>query len=397
VIVGQHPSSRSYTLPIALLSVHSIYFRDHIARINATESKDHTASKKRKLASFNDDGNAEETEVVVKEEDDKHTEKDAMKENKEEEEKIIRLPAVDPAIFGLFLKFIYKDVYPSNVDARTVPSNLHLFSRTDSPNVTASTPTPPLASQHPPLKTGPHAYNQATPPANHMPSPRPSPTNMPPPPLPHALMQPQAIPPSILAWLLAQRLGALSFMNHTIQHIYQAIGTHFALTPTLMDHVWRETTPTPPSTLLSTSTGTSTTVLTPSPLRRLLLHILTSYWSNPRPQNPNAIILRCISGSQAHFSTGLKEAWDRLFAAHEDLRSEFIHGLQGGGGALLSVGAYFASSAPVVLGMGAAGRAEVVRGKGKDGGGRVEGDCVVVKEEVDDEVRGLGSVKGIGA
>jgi hypothetical protein len=105
VTVGQHPSSRSYTLPIALLSVHSIYFRDHIARINATELKDHTASKKRKLASFNDDGNAEENEVVVKEEDNKHTEKDAMKENKEEEEKIIRLPTVDPAIFGLFLKF----------------------------------------------------------------------------------------------------------------------------------------------------------------------------------------------------------------------------------------------------------------------------------------------------
>jgi hypothetical protein len=83
--------------------------------------------------------------------------------------------------------------------------------------------------------------------------------------------------------------------------------------------------------------------------------------------------------------------------AHEDLRSEFIHGLQGGGSALLSVGAYFASSAPVVMGMGAAGRAEVARGKGKDDGGRVEGDWVVVKEEVDDEGRGLGSAKGIGA
>jgi hypothetical protein len=97
-----------------------------------------------------------------------------------------------------------------------------------------------------------------------------------------------------------------------------------------------------------------------------------------------------------HFSTGLKEAWDRLFAAHEDLRSEFIHGLQGGGAALIGVGAFFASSAPVVLGMGAAGRVEVALGKGRDGGW-VEGGCVVVKEEVDDEGRGLGSAKGIGA
>ncbi|KAI4927782.1 hypothetical protein J4E85_006294 [Alternaria conjuncta] len=369
VIVGQYPSSRTYTLPVALLCVHSIYFRDQITRIHATVLKDHTASKKRKLSTSKDDV------VVIKEEDGELAKEEDTEENTRNEEKVIRLPDVDPAIFGLFLKFIYKDSYPSNVDSRTLPNNANLYPRTASANRTVPIPATTVAPQQPPTQMPSHF--QPTYPLT--PAQTPTRTTMPPPPIPHNITSPQPIPPSIHAWLLAQRLGALSFMNHTIQHIYSGIGRHFALTPTLIDHVWRETTP---------SSSPTSTILTPSPLRNLLLHTLTSYWSQPGPQqNPNAIILRSLSVShgQGHFSTGLKDAWDRLFNEHEDLRNEFIHGLQAGPGQLGVVGAYFATSATVVVGPGGVGRSEAVKGKEKEAGEGVEwvdtSRGVIIKDE----------------
>ncbi|KAI4700792.1 hypothetical protein J4E81_003756 [Alternaria sp. BMP 2799] len=369
VIVGQSPSSRTYTLPVALLCVHSIYFRDQIARINAMVLKDHTASKKRKLSTSNDDV------VVIKEEDGELAKEEDTKEN------IIRLPDVDPAIFGLFLKFIYKDTYPSNVDARTLPNHAHTYSRTASANRTVPVPATTVAAPQTPNQMPSHFQpNYPLTPAQ-----TPTRTDMRPPPIPHNITSPQPIPPSIHAWLLAQRLGALSFMNHTIQHIYSGIGRHFALTPSLIDHVWRETTP---------SSSPISTVLTPSPLRNLLLHTLTSYWSQPGPQqNPNAIILRSLSVShgQGHFSTGLKDAWDKLFNEHEDLRNEFIHGLQAGPGQLGVVGVYFATSATVVVGTGGVGRSEVVKGKEKEKGEGVgwvdTGRGVIIKEEESGEIK----------
>ncbi|KAI4656199.1 hypothetical protein J4E93_000918 [Alternaria ventricosa] len=393
VIVGQHPSSRTYTLPVALLCVHSIYFRDQIARINATVLKDHTASKKRKLSTSNDDV------VVIKEEDGERAKEEDTKEDAKNEEKTIRLPDVDPAIFGLFLKFIYKDTYPSNVDARTLPNNANLYPRTASANRTVSVPAPPVAPQQPTTQMPSHFQ------PNYPLTPALTPTrkSMPPPPIPHNITSPQRIPPSIHAWLLAQRLGALSFMNHTIQHIYSGIGRHFALTPTLIDHVWRSTTPTPSSSPSPLSPSTST-ILTPSPLRNLLLHTLTSYWSQPGPQqNPNAIILRSLSVShgQGHFSTGLKDAWDRLFNEHEDLRNEFIHGLQAGVGQLGVVGVYFATSGTVVVGTGGVGggvgRSEAMKGKEKEKGEGVgwvdTGREVIIKEEESGETKVLNETK----
>ncbi|KAI4703849.1 hypothetical protein J4E89_009818 [Alternaria sp. Ai002NY15] len=383
VIVGQHPSSRTYTLPVALLCVHSIYFRDQITRINATVLKDHTASKKRKLSTPDDDV------VVVKEEDGELAKEEDTEENTRNEGNIIRLPDVDPAIFGLFLKFIYKDSYPSNVDARPLPTNAHPYPRTVSANRVASVPATTVAPQQASTQMPPHFQPSRL--ATHVPNP--APTSMPPPPIPHNITSPQPIPPSIHAWLLAQRLGALSFMNHTIQHIYSGIGRHFALTPTLIDHVWRETTP---------SSSPTSTVLTPSPVRNLLLHILTSYWSQPGPQqNPNAIILRSLSVShgQGHFSTGLKDAWDRLFNEHEDLRNEFIHGLQAGQGQLGVVGAYFATSGTVVVGTGGGGRSEAGKGKEKEKGEGIgwvdmgRGRGVVIKEEESGEMKVLNETK----
>ena len=347
--------------------------------------KDHTASKKRKHSTSDDDV------VVIKEEDGELAKEEDTKENTDNEEKTIRLPDVDPAIFGLFLKFIYKDSYPSNVDARTLPNHAPIYPRTASANRTVPVPATTVAPQQPPTQMPSHFQpNYPLTPAQ-----TPTRTTMPPPPIPHNITSPQPIPPSIPAWLLAQRLGALSFLNHTIQHIYSGIGRHFALTPTLIDHVWRETTP---------SSSPTSIVLTPSPLRNLLLHTLTSYWSQPGPQqNPNAIILRSLSVShgQGHFSRGLKDAWDTLFNEHEDLRNEFIHGLQAGPGQLGVVGAYFATSATVVVGTGGGGggvgRSEAVKGKEKEKGegiGSVDtGREVVIKEEESGEMKVLSETK----
>jgi hypothetical protein len=340
---------------------------------------------------------------MVKQEDEEPTKKETTETSTGGKEKVIKLPDVDPAIFGLFLKFMYKDSYPSNVDARTIPTNLQLYSRTAGPKATAPSSDTTVPSHPPPPNVSTNnsgAWPQTGPPPSHMPTlcphqastPLHSPVNMPPPPPPHDLAPIQSIPPSIQAWLLAQRLGALSFMNHAIDRIYSGIGINFALTPSLMDHVWKETSPSPSPSPSPTSPHTTTsTVLTPSPLRKLLLDVLVVFWSDPRSPNPNAVILRSLSESP-NFSRPLKEAWDQLFNEHTDLRNDFIHGLQGGV-RLMPVNAYFASSAPVgrmAASGGGLGRGtkvamakseglggQVVKGLGQDGG-------VVVKEVKDE-------------
>ena len=182
----------------------------------------------------------------------------------------------------------------------------------------------------------------------------------------------------------------MSFMNHCITRVFSGIGTFFALTPTLMDHVWNETAVTQPSSS-SSSTSDMTTkpsaVLHPSPLRKLFMDVLVAYWSHPNPEHPNAVILRSFALSP-HFSTPLKHAWDQLFDAHKDLREDFIHGLQGGS-QLLQIHGYFASSGvrteKVVKEMGHAA-------SGKGGGRGTGYDVVVVKKEhVDEEVVETGS------
>jgi hypothetical protein len=183
-------------------------------------------------------------------------------------------------------------------------------------------------------------------------------------------------------------------MNHAIDRIYSGIGINFALTPSLMDHVWKETSPTSPHT-------TPSTPLTPSPLRKLFLDVLVVFWSDPRSPNPNAVILRSLSVSP-NFSRPLKDAWDQLFNEHSDLRNEFIHGLQGGV-RLMPVNAYFASAAPVGRGAttgGGVGRgAKVVVAKGEGLGGQVgkglgQDGGVVVKEEKEESTEHLSLATG---
>jgi hypothetical protein len=368
---------------VALLCVHSIWFRTEITRLNgliaAAASYDDHVSKKRKLspATENVEEKAAKIETVDSDTDEEPAAKvdshpDAMQDHHDVAEKpemAIRLPDVDPAIFGLFLKFIYKDSYPDNVDSRVC--SVSKF----------TVPASPSAHHHHQFTPTPTAALRAAGPSGHMPSLPPTPSatplrnaSMAPPPAPR-VAHTDTIPPSIHAWLLAQRLGAMSFMNHGLVHVYSGIGTYFALTPSLMDHVWKETSAKPAES--SRQPAKPSTVLHPSPLRKLLMDVLVTYWSYPNSANPNAIILRSLALSP-HFSTPLKHAWDALFDAHKDLREDFIHGLQGGS-TLLPVHAYFASSGV---------RADKVMrdmsdaGKGK---GRAEGyDQVVVKKEVAD-------------
>jgi hypothetical protein len=377
VIVGQHSSSRTYTLPVALLCVHSLCFRNTIARLNAKDIEKQSTSKKRRLSPSEDDEASDaKCEVEVKEKTEKTTEVESTRE----EGKIIRLPDVDPVIFGLFLKFIYRDSYPPNVDARTLTTHPHHRSLAAVPKPAIPGPTTTAVPRQPSPYASPNNINgnpQTTPPPTHMP------ILMPPPPPPQNLVPVDFIPPSVHAWLLAQRLGALSFMNHAISRIFSGIGVYFALTPSLMDHVWKETSPVPSTT--TTTTTTTTTVLTPSPLLKLFLDVLVTYWSHSPSPNPNAVILRSLSVS-LNFSAPLKEAWDRLFNEHTDLRNDFIYGLQGGVNKLMPVNAYFATSAPSTQsGMVKGGVAGSEFGKEEGrGGGRVEED-VDVKEEKTDE------------
>jgi hypothetical protein len=213
------------------------------------------------------------------------------------------------------------------------------------------------------------------------------------------MKQIEFIPPSVHAWLLGQRLGALPFMNHAISRIYAGIGVYFALTPSLMDYVWKETSPSPKITSSSsnspsgsTPSATAKTVLTPSPLRKLLLDILITHWSRHHPSNPNAVVVRSLSVSP-NFSAPLKVAWDRLFDEHTDLRNEFIYGLQGGV-QLMPANAYFATPLPTgQSGMvkGGVANSEFRKEHGR-GSGRAEKE-VVIKEEKKGEMDVLADKK----
>jgi hypothetical protein len=387
VVVGQNSLHCTYALPVALLCVHSLYFCNKIAALNAMYGEKWATSKKRKIPPSNDGEEAEAKDEVE------------VEEGRKDGERVIRLPDVDPAIFGLFLKFIYKDSYPSNVDARAITAQNHHRSLTVVPKPTISGSTTTAASRQPASNPPPASSNQhiqATPPPSYIP------TLMPPPLPPQGMNHIECMPPSLHAWLLAQRLGALSFMNYAISRIYAGIGVYFALTPALMDQVWRETSPSssplpspspPSSTFSSPSTPSTSTVLTPSPLRKLLLDVLVSYWSHTHSPNPNAVILRSLSVSP-NFSTSLKEAWDRLFNEYTDLRNDFIYGLQGGVNKLMPVNAYFVTSAPITQsGMVSGGVAgNEFRKEHSRGDGRV-GKEVVVKEEKEDETDVLATEK----
>ncbi|KAH7380115.1 hypothetical protein BKA66DRAFT_571192 [Pyrenochaeta sp. MPI-SDFR-AT-0127] len=372
IIIGTSHSAAHYTLPTRLLGYHSLYFRNEIGRLSdlATTS---TANKKRKLT----------PEVMSPSMEDKETEKVKESfEQHEKEEMVIRLADVDPAIFGLFLRYMYQGTYPASVDSR--PTNVHqaplklpakaTYSLHTSPAPVASETKntlhkPPGSSvpNHPPTSTSTTTASRnatSVPPAVHG----------------HNVPHTEGIPPSIHAWLLAQRLRAMAFMNYAISRIHDGIGIHFALTPSLIDHVWSNTVPITTSLAATPCTGiagsktdeisaekeatlhSSTTnatspfpvsypVITPNPLRTLLLTVLVIHW----PSNYAHIIAK---------SATLNGVWNALFDKHQDLRREFIVGLQGGV-QMMPVHGYYMSRLPTL---------PLVSGDSKE--------CSVVEEDV---------------
>lgn len=261
--------------------------------------------------------------------------------------RIIYLPDVNPAIFGLFLLFIYRGAYPASVDA----------------------PRMKMLSPYGPTTPG------ATPASRTSPAPTPLPRTASPPSHPTD----NVVPASIDAWILADRLAATGFMNHAIAYIYSGIGQYFALTPSLLDYVWTQTDPKanrqittqPNSTTLGDNIPASSspsTVISPSPLRNLLLHILVLHWATLNIQ---------IIGK----APGTEGAWSALFDAHPDLRRGFIFGLQGPS-QLLPVQGYFAKGGAV------AAAATMVARRKETGNKLLDGVHVKKEDEVEAAAEG---------
>ncbi|XPS73542.1 hypothetical protein M3J09_005687 [Ascochyta lentis] len=234
----------------------------------------------------------------------------APREHHPEEGTVIRLPEVDPAVFGLFLKYVYMGFYPATVDAQA--GSPHSIPHTSKPTHYDSPYTPAKAAMPPPATIN---SRQALPGSHPRPSPTPNPNN---PQIfttasiqdgsPHSL-----IPPSIHAYLLSVRLSAPGFLNQALNHIYYGIGKYFALTPDLVDYICTR--------MASTST-----------LRKLILDVLVVHW----PSSSTHIVAKYPA---------LNKRWNEVFDAHKDLRHGFTMGLQGSV-KVLPVQAYFVSTAP---------------------------------------------------
>ncbi|KAF1836183.1 hypothetical protein BDW02DRAFT_616691 [Decorospora gaudefroyi] len=402
VIVGSGPSSRTYVLPLTLLKTHSDYFSNEIARI-LPMMREAGANKKRKLDRSDTATELAHVDETDADEEGKKKEVDKAKGLElDRGEFFMRLPDVDPTIFGLFLRFMYQGEYPETVDAMSSTAapniNNNMAPRTASGPISnpanPNTNTTSLPLRRPPSsQSNPAGSNSSSQPYTPIrpPTGTPTPTHlrpppistrsqpaMPPPPPPPSNPQVERIPPSIQAWLLAQRLGATHFMNYSITRIYSGIGVYFALTPYVFHHVWTCTVP-PPSASNNTPN--------PNPLRTLLLDILVKHWANPNPHFPNAVLVRSqgpqqsssSSSSAADFSMSLRARWESLFETHTDLRRDFIFGLQAGRG-VGGVQAYF--SAGAFAGRGGAGGGGVKR---PGAGARPDGGVVVKKEGGNEE------------
>jgi hypothetical protein len=277
-----------------LLRAHSNYFRIEILRLVRASGMG-MASKKRKL----NDGEEEKDR-----EDDWQSQVLSLQLGDD----------IDHAAFGLFVKFLYTGQYHAGVDAGS--QRLAPASNTSTVNTAPSAPmSSPYTVSSTNTITGPITPPHATSPSN--------PNSAP-------------IPPSINAYLLAHRLHALSFMNHALTRIYHGIGTYFSLTPQLIDYVWTHTPSPHPAFAMPSSSSTPLMQPPPafpaSPLRALLLDVLTTHW----PSQHTHIIAR---NQQA--------AWSAVFEAHAELRQEMMFGMQMGGGKVKECRAYFAGGMEV--------------------------------------------------
>jgi hypothetical protein len=163
------------------------------------------------------------------------------------------------------------------------------------------------------------------------------------------------IPLSIRAWLLGQKLRSVGFMNYAMARVFHGVGRYWALGPGIVGVVWAGTavmeakmeggvgikteegkekekdeekmeeeedamdTITPPSTppkpsSVKNTTETAIPILSPSPLRALVLSLLTTYWS---------------SAEAPYITRHERSSWEAVFDAYPDLRREFIFGLRG--------------------------------------------------------------------
>jgi hypothetical protein len=264
------------------------------------------SSRKRKFSPSVTEGKEVTTEDVKDE--DMET-----KQGAEKKRPVMKFDGIDPNVFGLFLRFIYAGGYNAQVDARPVtaapmtrrpdaiyPSPYPAGTRSAPASITTA-PGPSNNSNTivPPHKTFADFTNKIAPNKNYI-SPETALAVL----NPSPPVQDLPIPPSIHAYLLAQRLQSITFMNHTLIRIYSAIGVHFTLSPSLIDFVWANT---------NTSPGTVRSAC--APLRKLLLDILIMHW----PTHHTHIITRNDD-----------DAWNAVFDAHQDLRRGFILGLQGG-------------------------------------------------------------------
>jgi hypothetical protein len=291
-----------YILPVALFCYHSHFFREEVLRYKAVRAR--LGSNKKRKSSPEE----EAATVQVKAEDSESATETVSSgdQRRVEDGTVIKLPDVDPFIFGLFLKFVYTGYYPATVDAR--PEATRSVVHTTKSTRPDMAYTPARASMPPPAN-----INSRQAPAGE--------------PLPHISILPSEnptmslqesinhvpVPPSVLAYLLSVQFGAPGFLNQAINHIYYGIGKHFVLGPTLVHYIWSNTLPHP--------------FCSSSPLRKLVLDVMTVHWSSTSTH---------IVAKQPV----LHRLWNQVLDLHRDLRHEFTMGLQGER-KVLPVQAYF--------------------------------------------------------
>jgi hypothetical protein len=290
ITVGSGRHIAKYNLPVALLCYHSHLFRQESLRYEAVRAR-LGSNKKRKVTT---DDKTLNTEVKI-EGSEGGTETESIKDIVfEKDEAMVRLPNVDPTIFGLFLKYVYTGYYPAVVDAQagSIRSTSHnaMPTQQDVPYTPAKVAMPPPANIN---------FRQV-PPGGHMP-PLPVPDSS-----TFALTLQDSgehppIPSSVHAYLLAIHLGAPGFLNQALNHIYYGIGKYFTLTPRLVHYIWSHTSPHP--------------FCSSSPLRKLILDVLVVHWSSTT--------IHIIAKHPT-----LNSLWNEVFDTHRDLRHRFTMGLQ---------------------------------------------------------------------
>ncbi|KAJ4305091.1 hypothetical protein N0V90_000621 [Kalmusia sp. IMI 367209] len=220
VIVGTKTSTfepLSYILPQRLLSIHSLYFKAEIVKLNV-----HHATSR--LSSPSTDNAPPEKLAESLGRDTAPTPSPNPGVPAEVSSiPTIHLPDIDPDTFGLFITFIYQGYYKPRFNA-------NIF-----------TITPQNAFFHVSIESAKALFQKLHATDTY------AAKNLP-------------IPSPLLAHALGTFLAAPAFTNYSMTQIYNHLGAHFSLTPVLVSWVL---TCTPPAGVL----------------RRFILDVLSQYWS----------------------------------------------------------------------------------------------------------------------